>query len=128
MDYLSYWQQNRSEKWVSVGVSGKVNSAQMEVLQRGHDMVEPEDRWAIFFRENTLYFMRWTGICFFEIKFGQVEGEWFFDSIGYNGNKKEFPVVENDQVIRAIVETVLSFLGVKLDIKEEWIPDEDEII
>lgn len=62
-----------------------------EALQKGIIPRQMEDKWFVYFKDNTLYCYRsWTGFCIYIGKFKQVQNKYFLDEIIINDNKQQY--------------------------------------
>lgn len=61
-----------SEDYLSMKIDRRFNHQQMSRIRMGLIPQVMEDRWFIYYEENTLYIHRsWTGYCIFVVRFNE---------------------------------------------------------
>lgn len=67
------WKTNpMPEKREIFSMSLSLSEKEYEILQYGLIPQEMEDKWFLYFEDDTLYFHRsWTGICVYEVHFSE---------------------------------------------------------
>jgi len=74
-----------------ISLSIRLSAEECETLQKGIVPRQMEDKWFIYFEDNTLYCHRsWTGYCIFAGRFKQVKNECFLYEIIVNENSSQY--------------------------------------
>lgn len=88
------------------------DSQRMELIKRGLIPFSMDDKWFIYFEENTLHFHRsWTGICIYEaIFYVTEEGNFRVKECRVNNslnNGKPFDSITNVELINSLIDDVI---------------------
>jgi len=64
-------------KRTTIALSRSFSENEMEMIRKGLIPEEMEDKWFIYWQDNTLFFHRsWTGYCIFVVRFVPKEDSW----------------------------------------------------
>jgi len=64
-------------KRTTIPLSRRFSEKEMQMIRKGLIPEEMEDKWFIYWQDNTLFFHRsWTGFCLFVVRFVPEEDGW----------------------------------------------------
>jgi hypothetical protein len=79
------------------------SNAEISHLRCGFLPVEMEDKWFIYWQDDTLFFHRsWTGFCVYVAHFHCIEGEWRLVGAEVNGDPEQYHLSSDHQETKMI--------------------------
>jgi hypothetical protein len=77
--------------------------AEMESLRRGYVPEAMEDKWFIYWANDTLYFHRsWTGCCIYVVRFHEERGGYLMRDADVNRDREEHSGTSHDEDVAGI--------------------------
>lgn len=109
----SDWQNTpMPEQHASFSLERTFSLEQMRRLQNGLVPEQMEDKWFIYFDDNTLYFHRsWTGFCIYAVHFGERNGEYAVASVDVSrdsGQYKSNDIAEDARLLNELIDFLLN--------------------
>ena len=109
-----------SSKKTIVSLNKSYTLKEMESIQKGLIPREMEDKWFIYWENNTLYFHRsWTGHCMYIVHFTGDKGNFRIISADINRDLEQYKETSNERDMNMI----LYLIDVLLLHKEAVFPD-----
>lgn len=109
----SDWQNTpMPEQHASFPLGRTFSPEQMRQLQNGVVPEQMEDKWFIYFDDNTLYFHRsWTGFCVYTVHFVEHGGEYAVASVDVSRNPEQYKsndIVEDARLLNELIDFLLN--------------------
>ena len=96
----SWKNQKMPDNKVSFKIDKEYTKKEMKKIKLGFVPGKMEDKWFIYFEDNTSYCHRsWTGYCVYEVKFAEKNDKYYIDKAFYNpeiAEKKETFVLKDE--------------------------------
>lgn len=94
----------------------KLNEQEIEMLKKGHIPEEMEDKWFMYFEENTFYIHRsWTGFCVY-IVFINENGK--IEKVQVNRNSEQYTNINDEYDKYMVLHLMYKLIGRKDESKK----------
>ena len=109
----SDWQNTpMPEQHASFSLERTFSLEQMRRLQNGLVPEQMEDKWFIYFDDNTLYFHRsWTGFCIYAMHFVERDGQFAITSVDVSRDPEQYKstdIVEDTSMLNTLIDILLN--------------------
>jgi hypothetical protein len=80
------------EEHTVLKISRVFDRSQMDLIRKGHIPTDMDDRWFIYFEDNTLYLHRsWTGYCVFVLSLSEIDNAaWHITQCLVSRNQEQY--------------------------------------
>ena len=86
-----------------IAIDLSFSEEQFQKIILGLSAKEMENRWRIYYEEDTLYFLRsWTGYCIFECKIHRENNRYFINEFLAERNPEKYRITDDAYDIEAI--------------------------
>lgn len=87
----------------SIHLDREFSDDEILLIQRGFLPEKMEDKWFIYWQDDTLFFHRsWTGYCIYVAHFQCIEGEWRLIGAEANRNPEQYHLSSDHQEAKMI--------------------------
>ena len=100
-----------SAKRTSISLDRSFSQAEMDRIKQGLIPAQMEDKWFIYFDNNTLYLHRsWTGYCIYVVRFSDKGDSWHMTEADVNRDPDQHKATDDkhdSQMISYLVDVLL---------------------
>ena len=90
-----------------ISIGKMFTCAEMELVRRGYVPEAMEDKWFIYWENNTLYLHRsWTGFCIFVVRFQEEHDGYLMRDADVNQNPEQYSQTSHDENLRLLCTAV----------------------
>lgn len=104
----SDWQRKElpSEKG-TLSIGRRFTLAEMEQVRRGCIPEQMEDKWFVYWENNTLYFHRsWTGICIYIARFHEEQDGYVMRDADVNRDPEQYQTTSDEEDVRLLSDLI----------------------
>ena len=86
------------EKKTVIPMNEMIPGEAMHIIKYGHIPEAMEDHWFMYCDEDTIrYYRSWTGICIYEAKYEEYEGDYRITSLSVNRDPEQYGCTDNQK-------------------------------
>jgi hypothetical protein len=107
----------------TLSIGRRFTLAEMEQVRRGSIPEQMEDKWFVYWENNTLYFHRsWTGICIYIARFHEERDGYVMRDADVNRDPEQYQTTSDDEDLR-LLSVLIDVVLLRLPL--EPLPGED---